>query len=115
MLLTSQLPRNVCVCKYHENFINAVNALHRVKSAIPKYDESFPLNIVCDMASDECWFNKCSTCMNGNFKKRYPLLEDEESLSNYDSESSETSRSSDDAKLVKWYQWQNVTVNDKEY
>ena len=53
--------------------------------------------------------------MNGNFKKRYPLLEDEESLSNYDSESSETSRSSDDTKLVKWYQWQNVTVNDKEY
>ena len=114
MLLTSQLPRNVCDCKYHENFINAVNALYRVKSAILKYDESFTLNIVCDMATDECWFNKCSTCMNGNFKKRYPLLEDEESLSNYDSESSETSRSSDDIKLVKRYQWQNVTVNDKE-
>ena len=70
MLLTSQFPRNVCLCKYHENFINAVNALHRVKSAIPKYDESFNLNIVCDMATDEGWFNKCSTCMNGNFKKK---------------------------------------------
>ena len=75
VLLTSQLPRNVCVCKYHENFINAVNALYKAKSTIPKYDESFTLNIVCDMATDECWFNKCSTCMNENFfKKRYPLL-----------------------------------------
>ena len=73
------------------------------------------LNIVCDIATDECWFDKCSTSMNGNlFKKGIsPLLEDEESLSNYDSESSETSGSSDDTKLVKWYQWQNVTVNDK--
>ena len=53
--------------------------------------------------------------MNENlFKKRHTLLDDEESLSNYDSESSETRGSSDDAKLVKWYQWQNVTVNDKE-
>ena len=113
MLLTSQLPRNVCVCKYHENFINAANALHKVKSTIPKYDESFTLNIVCDMATDECWFNKCSTYMNGNlFKKRYPLLEDEERLSNYDSESSKTSGNSSDAKLVKWYQLWNVTVND---
>ena len=114
MLLTSQLPRNVCVCKYHENFINAVNALYKAKSTIPKYDESFTLNIVCDMATGECWFNKCSTCTNGNlFKKRCPLLEDEESLSNYESASSEMSGSSDDTKLVKWYQWQNVTVNDK--
>ena len=71
----SQLPRNVCVCKYHENFINAVNGLHKVKSSIPKYDESFTLNIVCDMATDECWFNKHSTCMNGTlFKKRYSRM-----------------------------------------
>ena len=110
-----QLPRNVCVCKYHENFINAVNALHKVNSTIPKYNESFTPNIVCDMATNECWFNKCSTCMNGNlFTKKYPLLEDEESLSNYGSESFEMSGSTDDTKLVKWYQWQNVTVNDKE-
>ena len=112
VLLTSQLPRNVCICKYHENFINAVNVLHKVKLTIPKYDEGFTLNIICDMATDKCWFNKCSTCMNGNvFKKRYPLLEDEESFSNYDSKSSETSGSSDNIKLVKWYQWQNVTLN----
>ena len=43
----------------------------------------------------------------------YPLLEDEQSLSNYDRESSETNGGSDDTKLVKWYRWQNVTVNDK--
>ena len=65
-VVTSHLPRNVCVCKYHENFINTVNGLHKVKSSIPKYDESFTVNIVCDMATEECWFNKCSTCMNGN-------------------------------------------------
>ena len=45
--------------------------------------------------------------------KKVSIIEDEESLSNYDSESSETSESSDDTKLVKWYQWQNVTMNDK--
>ena len=27
VLLSSKLPHNVCLCKYHENFINAVNAL----------------------------------------------------------------------------------------
>ena len=54
VLLTSQLPKNVCVCIYHENFINVVNALHKVKSTIPKYDEIFTLNIFCDMAADKC-------------------------------------------------------------
>ena len=52
VLLTSQLPRNVCVCKYHENLIHAVNALHKVKSTIPKYDERLTLKKVCDMATD---------------------------------------------------------------
>ena len=70
--------------------------MNKVSAKRPRYDKSFTLNIFCEIGTEKCWLNKCSTCMNGNlFKKRYPLLEYEEGLSNYDSESSETSGSSD--------------------
>jgi hypothetical protein len=34
VLLGSQLPRNVCLCKYHENFIMAVNTLNQSTTMI---------------------------------------------------------------------------------
>ena len=39
MLLTSQLSQNVCVCKYHTNFILLLELLLRYDWTLPKYDE----------------------------------------------------------------------------
>ena len=41
VLLTSELPRNICVCKIHENFIQCLKALHRFNSIFPLYYENF--------------------------------------------------------------------------
>ena len=35
VLLSSKLPHNVCLCRYHENFINANNAFHKVFPECP--------------------------------------------------------------------------------
>ncbi len=44
VLLSSQLPCNVCLCLYHENFIMAVNSLHKVSHIFPEYDHHLPKN-----------------------------------------------------------------------
>ena len=48
VLLSSKLPHNVCLCKYHENFINAVNALHKVLPSVPLYTHELPQTCLCD-------------------------------------------------------------------
>ena len=62
VLLSSQLPHNVCLCKYHENFIMAVNSLHKVINIFPQYDHHLPEKFICKSATEECWFNECLTC-----------------------------------------------------
>lgn len=39
--VSSKLPHNVCLCRYHENFILAIKALHDVDSDFPKYTDTF--------------------------------------------------------------------------
>lgn len=67
VLLSSKLPHNVCMCKYHENFIMALEALHDAIPHIPKYSENFPSMLVCNTESEDCWNNNCVTCKDGNF------------------------------------------------
>ena len=38
VLLSSKIPQNACLCKYHENFILAVNTLHRICDTFPSYE-----------------------------------------------------------------------------
>ncbi|KAG8180664.1 hypothetical protein JTE90_020890 [Oedothorax gibbosus] len=59
ILLSSKLPHNVCLCIYHENFINAVNVLHQHNDAVPNYSYAFPEEIICVPASRNCWMNEC--------------------------------------------------------
>ena len=55
VLLGSQLPRNVCLCKYHENFIMAVNTLSKeFGDIISKYDHDLPAKLVSAAATDNC-------------------------------------------------------------
>lgn len=62
MLLSSKLPHNVCMCKYHENFIMALEALHNAVLTIPKYSENFPSMLVCNIEQEDCWNNNCVSC-----------------------------------------------------
>ena len=37
-LLNSKIPQNVCLCKYHENFIRGVDKLHKESDNFPTYN-----------------------------------------------------------------------------
>lgn len=41
VMLSNKLPHNVCLCKYHENFINAINAFHKLVPQFPEYTSNF--------------------------------------------------------------------------
>ena len=72
VLLSCQLPHNVCMCKYHENFILAVNSLHKVVPACPAYSSSYLDEIVCQSAKEDCWMMKCTDCKD----KLYNLMQE---------------------------------------
>jgi hypothetical protein len=57
--LLSELPHNVCVCIYHANFMNLVDAL---KATAPNVPDNLLASIVCDTASAPCMTNSCSSC-----------------------------------------------------
>jgi hypothetical protein len=84
VLLSSQLPRNVCLCKYHENFIMAVNTLNKeFGHIIPKYDHDLPAKLVCAAATDDCWFNRCPTCSDAKLVRGMFLLEESKAVTWY--------------------------------
>ena len=83
VLLSSQLPRNVCLCKYHENFIMAVNTLNKEFGHIPKYDHDLPAKLVCAAATDDCWFNRCPTCSDAKLARGIFLLEESKAATWY--------------------------------
>lgn len=65
VLLSNKLPHNVCLCKYHENFIMALEALHKQVPEIPNYSEDFPSCLLCAKQSTNCWLNQCVDCKDG--------------------------------------------------
>ena len=75
--LSSQLPQNVCLCKYHENFIMAINTLNKeFGQIIPKYDHDLPARLVSAEATEDCWFNWCATCRDAKLLKSMFSLEE---------------------------------------
>lgn len=65
VLLSNKLPYNICLCKYHENYISAVNSLHKVLPNFPKYTKGFiESNVICKEATEDCWLRKCNSCQN---------------------------------------------------
>ncbi|XP_063230878.1 uncharacterized protein LOC134535630 [Bacillus rossius redtenbacheri] len=62
VMLSNKLPHNVCLCRYHENFIDAVNALHKFVPEFPEYTNDLPKSFVCKDATINCWFGECETC-----------------------------------------------------
>ena len=62
VLLNSKIPQNVCLCKYHENFIMAVDKLHQVTSSFPAYQHELLEKFICESPSEDCWLNACESC-----------------------------------------------------
>lgn len=71
--LISDLPHNVCLCSYHENFIYAVGALHKYVPSIPNYEDGFFRHFVCEVSSMECWYGRCDKCTGVTIPKLVAL------------------------------------------
>ena len=99
VLLSSQLPRNVCVCWQHQNVALILESLHKFVETFPLYSHVLPQTLVCNSDSDFCWNNICQSCEDAQlFKGLYNL------------------NSNDLDKHVEWYQWEKVPgPNGKEY
>ena len=62
VMLSNKLPHNVCLCKYHENFISAINAFHKSVPKFPEYTASLLESFLCKNALEKCWMGKCEKC-----------------------------------------------------
>ncbi|XP_030827949.1 uncharacterized protein LOC115928135 [Strongylocentrotus purpuratus] len=72
VLLSQKLPHNVCLCRYHENAINAFTALHKAQPEFPAYTRDLPALLLCKQPSRECWMNECAECKDGaGFSKAF--------------------------------------------
>ncbi|XP_077976176.1 uncharacterized protein LOC144432038 [Styela clava] len=95
VFLSSRLPHNVCLCKYHENFICAINSLHKVIPEFPSYTTNIVNTFVCASPNLECWKNVCMRCKDGaGFKMSWGAV-----LEGFEN------------KFVSWYVWEN-SVSD---
>ena len=76
VLLSSKIPLNVCLCKYHENIIIGLEVLHKAVPTIPAYSHEVPVTFLCYKVQREYSLNKCASCSDGRgFQRRYKLGE----------------------------------------
>ena len=60
VLLSSQMPHNVCICRYHANLNLIVESLHnKLKSYFPANDSELLI-----MDSEQCMIGMCKNCKN---------------------------------------------------
>ncbi len=53
------------MCPYHENFIFAIKALHKIVPEVPVYgddEDTFYKTFFCEKMTKDCFYNKCATC-----------------------------------------------------
>lgn len=74
--LIADLPHNVCLCSYHANFIDAVNALHKYVPNVPNYDNGFIQQFLCVGSSMNCWYGQCDNCTGITVPKMLALIGD---------------------------------------
>ena len=58
VLLSADMARVVCLCKYHENIKMLCESLHRETDDFPMYSGSFAENFVCNPESELCILGK---------------------------------------------------------
>ena len=94
----ANLPRNVCVCTYHENMRFALDSLVKVDRLLLsniKIGKDMSQNFVCKDSLNDCFDNKCNKCKDLKFFQQF--------LATIEPLNFETS----------WYQWQKP--NEKRY
>lgn len=60
---SNKMQHSVCLCKYHKNFILAVDNLHDIFACLPKYSKSFWENYLCQPRTESCWLSACEDCL----------------------------------------------------
>ena len=59
VLLSSQVPSNVCTCIYHQNIILSLDAIHNYLPTISTYNKQFSATCIISPEEESCWFNEC--------------------------------------------------------
>jgi len=65
VFLSVDMPRDVCLCQYHENIKMLCECLHKEIANLPLYSGSFANNFVCNPESELCMLGKCGKCPTG--------------------------------------------------
>lgn len=72
----ADLPHKVCLCSYHANFIDAVNALKKYVPNVRSYDNGFIQQFLCVESSMDCWYGQCDNCTGITVPKIIAFLGD---------------------------------------
>ena len=62
VLLSSEIPRNVCLCQYHDYIKLIGDSLKKEIPEFPNYSGDFVENFVCSSDSEACMFGRCGKC-----------------------------------------------------
>ena len=62
VLLSSGIPRNVCLCQYHESIKLICDCLKKEIPKFPNYSGDFVEKFVCSSDSEACMFGRCAKC-----------------------------------------------------
>lgn len=61
--LASQMPHNVCVCKYHANFNFLIEAISRKDIFFPSTHSDLLSLTCCDLENEKCMNGECKKCV----------------------------------------------------
>ena len=64
VFLSSNMPRNICMCQYHENVKLIRDCLSKKILEFPSYSGNFVHHFVCSSGTEECMLGKCNKCPN---------------------------------------------------
>lgn len=84
------------MCTYHSNFIEAIDALHKNVPAVPKYNDGFVRQFLCEISSKDCWFAKCTLCSGISIDKLKDLVDKDQLKQN-----------------VSWIVWNKVAPSNR--
>lgn len=60
--LVSDMPKELCLCLYHSNFIQCCSALNKYLPQFPTYGPEATQLLICDNPLEDCWFKTCKKC-----------------------------------------------------
>lgn len=63
VLLSRDMPHNMCVCKYHANFAFILEAVSKKIPSIPSKFDQFLKLICCNVDNEVCMNNECDDCL----------------------------------------------------